>query len=358
MIQPRTTRRLRRLLAAGAIVFFTVAACGEETQTNASLRLAVDLVDGSHIIGVPTVSSISIQTAYAKIDLPIRQIRSVAKSKDHEKATVTLWNGDRLNATLMLDCLEMITGFGKVSLNVNHVAFLRVCREGGIPLPEHLKDSLVLYYPFDEDEGDVVTDYSWKTDPGDIVGATWVRSGKIGGAYDFDGRSNQIATPAVDVTNDMTWSVWIYPRSFPSQFDTWAQFMGARGHAWPGGVDSGLRFSKQASYGGSRMALEFVVYTAQKSEQKIQKVLMKLPDVNRWYHVAGVAGSNGMRLYLDGNLLSESAENVKIAAASPLIIGGSGSLRQWYFDGLIDEVMVFKKALSTDDIKTLYESMK
>ena len=35
------------------------------------LRLAMDLVDGSHIIGVPEIKSITVQTSYAKMDIPL-----------------------------------------------------------------------------------------------------------------------------------------------------------------------------------------------------------------------------------------------------------------------------------------------
>jgi hypothetical protein len=82
------------------------------------------------------------------------------------------------------------------------------------------------------------------------------------------------------------------------------------------------------------------------------------PELDRWYHVAGVWDSRGMHLYLNGALLSESADAIPIPVACPLIIGANDNGPQRYFDGLIDEVMIFKKALSAGDIKTLYEATR
>jgi len=354
-----TMNRLRHVLAIGTIAAGAVSAWGAEAQTNAPLRLAVDLVDGSHIVGIPVLTAFPVQTAYAKMAIPVSQVSSITVADDHETASFELANGDRLQGVLTLGPLKLATLVGNISLGAEHIKHLRVCPAGGV-LPPRLKDALTLHYSFDDDEGVAVKDNSGKVAPGKVTGAKWTAKGKRGGAYEFNGRDNTITTPAVDTTGDATWSVWICPRSFPSQNDTYGQFLGVRGHAWVWNSDNtSLSFACQDSYGGSRLALHFFVMGKQQSSAGYTThVFPTRPELDRWYHVAGVFDARGLHLYLNGALLSESKDPMQIPVACPLIIGANDNGPQRYFDGLIDEVMIFKKALSADDIKTLYESLK
>jgi len=98
------------------------------------LRLAIDLVDGSHVIGVPRIKSIPVQTAYAKMDIPLKQVRSITIENDHEGASFELQNGDKLKGILDLKPLELETIFGKVSISIEHVQSLRIKIRTGISL--------------------------------------------------------------------------------------------------------------------------------------------------------------------------------------------------------------------------------
>jgi len=85
--------RLRHALAAGAIAALAAVAAGEEAQTNTSLRLAVELVDGSRLLGRPAVTSAPVRTAYARMDISLALVAAITMAGDHEKATVDLQNG-------------------------------------------------------------------------------------------------------------------------------------------------------------------------------------------------------------------------------------------------------------------------
>jgi hypothetical protein len=330
----------------------------DTNQAPPALRLELDLADGSYIIGIPKIESAPVQTAYAKMEIPLRQILSVKMGDDHETATLELRNGDRIKGFLTLGPLKLMTLFGAVSVGIEHVRSLRVYAGDG--LPPRLRDALTLHYSFDEDERGVVKDDSGNVAPARVTGAKWTTDGKRGGAFDFNGRDAYITTPAVDTAGNATWSVWIRPRSFPTQNDTYGQFLGVRGRAWIWNSDNtSLSFSCQSSYGGSRLGLLFVVMGKTDSVMgHTLHIFPERPELDRWYHVAGVWDSRGMHLYLNGALLSESADAIPIPVACPLIIGANDNGPQRYFDGLIDEVMIFKKALSAGDIKTLYEATR
>ncbi len=79
-----------------------------------------------------------------------------------------------------------------------------------------------------------------------------------------------------------------------------------------------------------------------------------------WHHVVGVRDSGTMKLYLDGSEIATGTDNTgNIDISDPLIIGAGqafgGSVGN-FFNGQIDEVAIFDKALTADQIKfDLYE---
>lgn len=77
-----------------------------------------------------------------------------------------------------------------------------------------------------------------------------------------------------------------------------------------------------------------------------------------WYHLAGVYNDTDVRLYVNGEL-SSSANNP--TAHTGGIFNGSAEFRigatptpSGYFDGLLDEVIVFNRALSAAEILDIY----
>jgi hypothetical protein len=78
-------------------------------------------------------------------------------------------------------------------------------------------------------------------------------------------------------------------------------------------------------------------------------------STNRWYHAAiTYDGTNG-RLYINGVLDSNYPIAMAKDAITAIYIANSGWANE-LFDGVIDEVVVFKRALSKDEIKALYAS--
>jgi hypothetical protein len=92
----------------------------------------------------------------------------------------------------------------------------------------------------------------------------------------------------------------------------------------------------------------------------------KLIQDDSWYHLAFTFGGDGMKLYLDGNLVGENSFTGGLTGnQEPIVIGSSirsnredpGNLSDLYitrpFDGRIDEVAFFNGALNTDQIRQL-----
>jgi hypothetical protein len=110
------------LIAAGRA---GVARAGEE-DGEPQPALALDLVDGSRLVGTPLFESVPLQTPYAKFDLFLTQVAVIRIVDDHETAEVDLRNGDRLKGVIDLKHIELKTAFGKFAVDSVHIRELRV----------------------------------------------------------------------------------------------------------------------------------------------------------------------------------------------------------------------------------------
>jgi len=118
------------VVLTGLALLATGVAAPEKTEP-VTVRLALDLMDGSHIIGTPGIGSVPVQTAYAKMDVPLKFILSLKLGEDHQAAAIDLQNGDKLKGVIKLEPLQLETVFGKVSVAVEHIRILRVVLSGG-----------------------------------------------------------------------------------------------------------------------------------------------------------------------------------------------------------------------------------
>ena len=78
-----------------------------------------------------------------------------------------------------------------------------------------------------------------------------------------------------------------------------------------------------------------------------------------WHHVAFTYNSSGMNIYIDGSSISTSVDVTPLTTATDnFLIGArriSGTLSK-YFNGSIDEVAIFNKALSASKIQQIYDA--
>ncbi|KPA12930.1 hypothetical protein MHK_006863 [Candidatus Magnetomorum sp. HK-1] len=74
---------------------------------------------------------------------------------------------------------------------------------------------------------------------------------------------------------------------------------------------------------------------------------------NNWHHVVGIRNNDQIFLYVNGQLISSESGVVQtVNVDSPFIIGSG--IGDYIFSGIIDEVAMWKRALSGDDISYLY----
>ena len=82
---------------------------------------------------------------------------------------------------------------------------------------------------------------------------------------------------------------------------------------------------------------------------------------NRWYHIVALRDGETLRIYVDGVLENSGAQASATSVSSTvnMTIGSLNAISPGqYFDGRIDEVRIYNRALTTDEVKQLYRMGK
>ena len=124
-------------------------------------------------------------------------------------------------------------------------------------------------------------------------------------------------------------------------------------------VKTGTMSSETTDYAISNSS-GFLKFETGSNADACSSIRKSISMSNGWHHVVGIIKSNGKNtgqkeLYLDGLLITNCSYSIKsYQNNAPLRIGSTGGSS--YYDGTVDEVMIFKRALSTNEITALYES--
>ncbi|MCX6996550.1 MAG: hypothetical protein NTV49_05580 [Kiritimatiellaeota bacterium] len=97
-----------------------------QSPTKPELQLAVDLTDGSHLIGTSSVRSLQVQTEYTTLDLPLNKTDSLTKEAKAPTVVLVLQNGDKLTGMLLIKSIDLSGTFGKVSILIEHIVKMTV----------------------------------------------------------------------------------------------------------------------------------------------------------------------------------------------------------------------------------------
>jgi len=334
-------------------------AAAEQDKEDPQLRLELNLIDGSRVIGTPSIESVPLQTSYAKIRVPLKQIQTIKMGDDHETAALDLQNGDKLKGVVSLAPLKLETVFGNVAIGVEQIRELRVVLPGRA-LSAALREGLVLYYSFDRDEGGSVTDGSGKNNTGAVQGAKWTPKGKAGGAYDFSGKDDFIElgpTRLYRTTGQLSGCAWMQPRG--NHAILLSNYHG-------GGAYKGQFFF---AYGADTGGLDLLL--GQDSGMMLRYLTrgLEIPG-GEWHHMAfSYDESRGdgqkVKFYIDGKEVAvgliqgegnggpilDTDENLRIMAHRAT---GANTRSA----GLVDEVMLFDRALTATEVQQIYDLRK
>src|SRR3989344_1152293 len=216
---------------------------------------------------------------------------------------------------------------------------------------------LVGYWSMEEGKGNSRTfDRSGQGNTGTLTNmdplTDWVNGAtSTGQALDFDGSNDYVNVShnaALDITGNLTLSAWI-------KKDTNA---GADGIIGKGGCYNMICPYSLRSGGTGPIIFAINDGTAGQNDVVTSSVL----NLNTWYYVTAVRSGNNVSLYINGQLNAGPTAQSKTPTASgdALSIGvaDGGNPTDAPFDGSIDEVRVYDRALTSSEVERLYKLQK
>ena len=214
----------------------------------------------------------------------------------------------------------------------------------GVPLNlEHpLANGLVGYWPMNEGAGNVVQDLSGNNTTGTLVKSTTWSPGKFGPCLSFNGSTdfvNLLEPPVLDVSfGQLTLAAWFKVNTMQADMCIMGKYI----NAWFLGLksDTEIRFWHQGTSGNN--------YTD-----------VTVPSLGITWHLV-VATYNGVNtcIYIDGVDRGGAARTGSIAVNNHKVgIGANWGESAFYaFNGSIDDVMIYNRALTPAEILNLYRS--
>ncbi len=197
----------------------------------------------------------------------------------------------------------------------------------------------VAYYPFNGN----ANDESGFENHGAVNGATLTadRFGNASSAYQFDGSSTYIdmgSDPSLDLQDGFSITAWVN-----STGNGIFQTIAGRGYYDDG--DYWLALYNNGTNKVIRVWLEGEVHNG------------TIPVPSGWNHIALSAqtGTNEVKLYLNGILYDQWTTSKDLIGTSlyNLRIGNDNSDEDYFFDGKIDDIMIYQKALSSSDVAAI-----
>ena len=214
---------------------------------------------------------------------------------------------------------------------------------------------LVGHWKFNEKSGIIANDSSRYRNTGTLVGAThlpvWSEKGiKFDGVDDYVNTGNNAS---LNITSEITIEAWVKTTQTGEKAIVFKSFN-----------------DNVAPNYGNLYRLILNVNVAQvliiNSNRTLYQVKGNVPiNDNNWHFVVGVFDSNinKLRLYVDGSQDGSDLTTTGIIGTStqPVSIGANiapGGSQVMLFNGSIDEVRIYNRALSANEIKRHYDSTK
>ncbi len=207
-----------------------------------------------------------------------------------------------------------------------------------------IKDKeLLLYFSLNEGKGDAIEDLSPNGNDGELVGdADWV-DGKFDKALGLES-AGEVKAPYIELNEkSFTVTMWVKP-------------------ALSGG-DQQCVFS-QTQVNAQNTSLHYRIYNNGTVRMGFYANDLDAPaavDADEWAHITFWLDVDGKsrQIYINGESVVEDAGKAGIeylGTAGDTMVGSWGNTGQ-KFNGIIDEVMVWDRALSEDDIQRSMEDL-
>jgi len=178
-----------------------------------------------------------------------------------------------------------------------------------------------------------VKDSSGNGNNGNLVGfgatSSAVVAGKIGQALKFNGSTSYVNVPTISIPSDITVSAWVFSQNFNQN--------GMIVEKEPVNTDWELFFDSNLEWrGGSANA----------------PVSCSNPSNNKWHMISATQTGTSVRVYKDGVQCNSGSFTAIQNGATAIQIGRYNS--GYYFNGSLDDIRIYNRALSAQEVAQLY----
>ncbi len=197
-------------------------------------------------------------------------------------------------------------------------------------------EGLVGWWKFDDGEGTTVSDSSGNENHGTAIGMTWA-DGKYNSAGSFDGSDDYVISNAMNYNNN----TWVCNVKFDNVV---ADSVFIRGGLFPSNAN--------IYYAGDSI---HCFYTS--GEEWGGLFYATTPQAGKWYNIIATRDYSGttatLKLYINGICVATTTREGLPDSGNALYFASQNGITS-IFDGSIDNVMIYNRALSEAEIKQIY----
>ena len=215
------------------------------------------------------------------------------------------------------------------------------------PAPD-ISSGLVAYYPFNGN----ANDESGNGNNGTLNGVTLTtdRFGNAGKAYSFNGNGNQITGVWKSDLTEFTISLWQKTESYKCSWPCFVNIYQTSNKI------NGFHFNVATT---SENKYYMALHSAAKPDEYLFNAIS---DINQWRHLTVTYTNGTAQLFIDG-ILSSTIQNITKNDLSKMDVfyfgeENSGAQSQTFFNGVLDDIRIYNRPLSSNEVSELYNSEK
>lgn len=325
------------LHVSGTIAYSMGSYAAGSNQIAIQPVVLVDTSAGDTAIGLPKAENYTGQTVMIKrTNSAANLMISAAGTSMDQYGVIALASGNQDSVTMFSDGNQWYI-MGKSASTV---------------LSELAKDNILVWWKLDETSGSVAADASTAgTRSGNLLNGHLFSGNSIAGAV---GRALRFDDPAVDQTDSVdhinstaniyngsaySFSLWVNSETTPSLAVIDTTIDGVMGFAW-GNSDSSWRQT---------------FYHKDSSGSYVKAHINSTISANTWNHIAGTWDGSAMKVYLNGVYESGNSVSTWAQSSGNLTLGNPATaVANNVFH--MDQFLVYSKALSEMEVKSLYLS--
>ena len=217
-----------------------------------------------------------------------------------------------------------------------------------------IADDLIVHFTFDNVKGKRIFDESGNGLDAKVIKDTEFVKGKYGKAIRITKATedcvNVPSTDALEISEEITMMAWVYQNNWAEKTVQWFD-KGSYSKAFHSVYGMGV-FNREAHSPGIGAILGGDVHRRFVVRNKIKN--------RTWHHIAATCNDTSVKIYLNGEILNPPGDlppgfklNFRGINDEDLRIGCAKGRPEYAFeDGSIDEVAIWSRALSEDEIRT------